>query len=149
MGADARRHRAAARRSVTKSAKLLAECALANHTGSGCAWCGSELPKGRRTWCGDRCADAFWKNHWWSLARRAVKRRDKYACKRCGHKPPKRSDPTYRKRRKTDRLEVNHIQQALGAHRSLSCLHHLKNLETLCLACHKAVTAAQAATRSV
>jgi hypothetical protein len=45
--------------------------------------------------------------------------------------------------RKTDRLEVNHIAQARGAHRELSCLHHLDNLETLCLDCHREETAAQ------
>ncbi len=128
---------------MTKSAALLSQCVLANQTGDGCAWCGSPLPKRRRTWCSDRCADRFWHNHWWSLARRAAKRRDKYACRRCGHKPPKRTDPQYRKRRKTERLEVNHIEQARGAHRSLSCIHHLVNLETLCVACHKDETAGQ------
>jgi DNA-directed RNA polymerase subunit RPC12/RpoP len=94
-------------------------------------------------WCSDRCAERFWNNHWWTLARRAAKRRDRYRCKRCGHKPPPRSHPTYKRLRKTDRLEVNHIRQALGAHRALSCLHHLENLETLCLDCHREQTAAQ------
>ena len=41
------------------------------------------------------------------------------------------------------RLEVNHRVQALGAHGALSCLHHLDNLETLCVACHKETTSAQ------
>jgi hypothetical protein len=39
------------------------------------------------------------------------------------------------------RLEVNHRQPALGAHGSLSCVHHLDNLETLCVACHREATA--------
>jgi 5-methylcytosine-specific restriction endonuclease McrA len=134
---------------VTKSVSLLAACDLANKTGLGCAWCGAELPKRRRTWCSDACADAFWKNHWWSLARRAVKRRDRYKCKRCGHKPLGRTHPQYRKTRKTDRLEVNHIVQARGAHRSLSCLHHLANLETLCLRCHNEETKAQRRSKDV
>jgi hypothetical protein len=41
-----------------------------------------------------------------------------------------------------NRLEVNHREPALGAHRTLSCLHHLENLETLCVACHRETTAA-------
>ena len=41
-----------------------------------------------------------------------------------------------------NRLEVNHREPALGAHRTLSCVHHLDNLETLCVACHRATTSA-------
>ncbi|HTU71750.1 MAG TPA: hypothetical protein VMF11_15715 [Candidatus Baltobacteraceae bacterium] len=126
-----------------RSRDLISACALTACIDGACRWCGAQLPQRRRTWCSDRCADAFWKNHWWSLARVAAKRRDRYRCKRCGHKPIARSHPHYRKRRKTDRLEVNHIAQARGAHRSLSCLHHLTNLETLCLQCHKTETARQ------
>jgi DNA-directed RNA polymerase subunit RPC12/RpoP len=106
-----------------------------------CRWCGDALPPRRRMWCSDRCAEAFWNNHWWTLARRAAKKRDKYRCIRCGHKPPPRSHPKYKHLRKTDRLEVNHIEQARGAHKVLSCLHHLANLETLCLRCHREITA--------
>jgi hypothetical protein len=47
----------------------------------------------------------------------------------------------WRAGRAENRLEVNHRVPALGAHRSLSCLHHLGNLETLCVACHKVTTA--------
>ncbi len=128
---------------MTKSVSLLAVCELANTSGTGCAWCGKALPKRRRTWCSDRCSKAFWTNHWWSLARRAAKRRDKYRCKRCGHVPPKRNTTEWRKTRKTARLEVNHIAPALGKHGTLSCVHHLVNLETLCVTCHKAETSAQ------
>jgi hypothetical protein len=39
-------------------------------------------------------------------------------------------------------VEVNHRQPALGAHGTLSCLHHLDNLETLCVACHREITSA-------
>jgi 5-methylcytosine-specific restriction endonuclease McrA len=126
-----------------RSRELIETCSLVKRVDGACRWCGDPLPKRRRVWCSDRCAERFWNNHWWTLARRAVKRRDKYRCTRCGHKPPGRSDPRYRALRATDRLEVNHIEQARGAHRRLSCLHHLQNLETLCLQCHKAVTGAQ------
>jgi hypothetical protein len=128
-----------------RSIRLIAVCTLAARTDGACRWCGDPLPVRRRTWCSDRCAEKFWANHWWTLARRAAKRRDRYRCKRCGHKPPSRSHPKYKRLRKTDRLEVNHIQQARGAHRELSCLHHLDNLETLCLACHRGETASQRA----
>lgn len=47
----------------------------------------------------------------------------------------------YRTLRRTERLEVNHIEQARGRHRELSCIHHLVNLETLCSDCHKDHTA--------
>jgi hypothetical protein len=139
-----------------KSASLLAACALAQGRPGSCCWCGAVLPPRRRTWCSDRCGEAFWENHWWSVARRAAKRRDKYRCRRCGHAPPKRPSKArfpraaefraamraWRAGRPTERLEVNHRLPALGAHRALSCVHHLENLETLCVACHRVETAA-------
>ncbi|MHB8146621.1 MAG: hypothetical protein ACYDGM_05075 [Vulcanimicrobiaceae bacterium] len=140
---------------MTKSSVLLAACSLAARVAGGCAWCGTPLPARRRTWCSDRCGDAFWKNHWWSLARRAAKRRDKYRCTKCGHALPKRPARTafrteaayknamsaWRAARKTGRLEVNHIVAAHGRHAQISCVHHVENLETLCIACHAIHTA--------
>jgi hypothetical protein len=139
-----------------QSASLLAGCSLARASATGCAWCGADLPPRRRTWCSERCSDAFWDNHWWSRARAAAKKRDKYRCAQCGHVPPKR--PTrarfpvesayrtamraWRAGRTENRVEVNHRRPALGAHGTLSCIHHLDNLETLCVLCHKAITAA-------
>jgi hypothetical protein len=114
------------------------------------------LPPRRRTWCSDRCGDAFWNNHWWSQARSAAKRRDKYRCSRCGHVAPKRPSRVrftneraykaamreWRAGKPVNRLEVNHREPALGAHGTLSCVHHLENLETLCVACHRETTSA-------
>ncbi|MBI2387265.1 MAG: hypothetical protein HYV14_14830 [Elusimicrobia bacterium] len=111
---------------MTKSAELVSRCALAKPAAGACSWCAQALPAARRMWCRDRCATAFWKNHWWPRARRAAKRRDKYACVRCGGGRP---------------LEVNHIAPCLGAHGEISCAHHLVNLETLCVPCHRAHTA--------
>jgi hypothetical protein len=144
-----------AERAAPKSAALLRSCTDATLGGEGrCGWCGELRPARRRTWCSERCATRFWTNHWWSLARSAAKRRDKYRCVRCGFALPKRpsrkaystetayrtSMRAWRARRKLERLEVNHIVPALGAHRTLSCVHHLTNLETLCGPCHLAFT---------
>ncbi|MDQ2872271.1 MAG: hypothetical protein M3R35_03965 [Candidatus Eremiobacteraeota bacterium] len=140
----------------SKSASLVLACRLARPVAGGCAWCGAHLPPRRRTWCGDRCAAAFWTNHWWTLARRAAKRRDKYRCVQCGHALPKRparaafkTDAAYRAamrvwrgQRRAGRLEVNHRVPCRGQHGTLSCAHHLTNLETLCIACHQQHTSA-------
>ena len=132
-----------------KGRALLEACALARPAEGGCRWCGSPLPKGRRAWCAERCSRDFWTNHWWTLARRAAKRRDRYTCARCGHRPPPRPARgaalrAWKRRRVDERLEVNHLVPCLGAHGELSCSHHLGNLETLCAPCHRALTADQA-----
>jgi 5-methylcytosine-specific restriction endonuclease McrA len=151
---------AAPKTTAPKSAALLRSCSEAVSPGEGgCGWCGEPRPPRRRTWCSDRCATRFWSDHWWSLARSAAKRRDKYRCVRCGHALPKRPSRkaypreaayraalrAWRARRKLEHLEVNHIVPALGAHRTLSCVHHLANLETLCAPCHLAFTRADGA----
>jgi hypothetical protein len=114
------------------------------------------LPPRRRTWCSERCATAFWTNHWWTLARRAAKRRDKYRCRTCGVAAPKRPAQTafatstkyraamraWRAAKKTGRMEVNHRIPCRGKHGTVSCDHHLDNLETLCIACHRVLTLA-------
>jgi hypothetical protein len=121
---------------------LLAHCALARPAAGGCGWCGAALPSGRKRWCSEACGDGFWRNHWWTMARREAKRRDGRRCVRCGHGPEKRPRGggialrTWRAIRLKDRLEVNHIRACEGRHGSLSCSHHLDNLETLCVPCH-------------
>jgi hypothetical protein len=131
-----------------QSAVLLAHCALARPAEAGCGWCGSALPPRRRRWCGPACGEDFWRNHWWPMARRAAKLRDKRTCVRCGHKPAKRPRGggealrLWRAARAADRLEVNHKAACEGRHGSLSCSHHLDNLETLCVPCHALHTAA-------
>jgi hypothetical protein len=42
----------------------------------------------------------------------------------------------WRAAKKTGRMEVNHRVPCRGKHTTLSCEHHLDNLETLCTACH-------------
>jgi hypothetical protein len=51
----------------------------------------------------------------------------------------------WRAEKKRARLEVNHVVPCIGKHGQLSCAHHLDNLETLCLSCHRTVTSAQRA----
>ena len=143
-------------REGAKSASLLAGCALARPAPGGCAWCGGELTGRRTTWCSDRCGTAFWTNHWWTLARRAAKRRDKYRCRNCGAAAPTRPSRTryaaeaayrgamrrWRAAKKSERMEVDHRVPCRGKHGVVSCDHHLDNLETLCVACHSERTAA-------
>jgi hypothetical protein len=139
-----------------RGAELLKDCALARPAAGGCAWCGTALPAGRRRWCRDGCSEEFWTNHWWSLARRAAKSRDRRRCVRCGKTSPKRPSArafaargeflaafrAWRAARKIERLEVNHRVPCVGRHGTLSCFHHLDNLETLCVPCHRLHTAA-------
>jgi len=149
--------------SPPKSAALLAGCALARPAVDGCAWCGASLPLRRRTWCSERCSTAFWTNHWWTLARRAAKRRDRYRCRNCGAAAPKRPARTafatlpkyraamraWRAAKQTGRMEVNHRIPCRGKHGTVSCDHHLDNLETLCIACHRVLTLADRSASSV
>lgn len=89
-----------------------------------CRWCNQVLPPQRKRWCSTRCVNAYGKNHWWTDARKAARRRDKYRCVRCGATKAQRP------------LNVHHIVPALGTHSKTDCAHHLTNLETLCKSCH-------------
>jgi 5-methylcytosine-specific restriction endonuclease McrA len=48
----------------------------------------------------------------------------------------------WRAAKKTARMEVNHIVPCRGRHTTIACDHHLTNLETLCVACHRTHTSA-------
>lgn len=70
---------------------LLASCSLrpgpypaADGT---CGWCGEALPKRRRRWCSDECADVMWRMHSWGSARVVALKRDDHRCVRCGNSP--------------------------------------------------------------
>lgn len=94
----------------------------------GCNGCGTVL-RGRRTaWCSTKCRKGVEDNHLYTLARARTKRRDKYACVKCGSKKL---------------LECNHIVPVNGKRESWSCTNHQSNLETLCHSCHQTVTAQQ------
>jgi hypothetical protein len=112
------------------------------------ASCRAALPSRRTAYCSDRHAREFERNHLWFVARRAARRRARWACERCGFKPSEiRKDPVARQQysRYELRLEVNHIQPLVGSYRLVSCLNHQTNLEVLCHRCHAAVTRGQVA----
>lgn len=110
------------------------------------ASCRAPLPPRRTAYCSDKHAREFEKDHVWSAARRAARRRAKWTCERCGFKPNMiRKDPVARAAysRYELKLEVNHIQPLIGAYRGVTCLNHLSNLEVLCHRCHVGVTGGQ------
>lgn len=121
-------------------------CTLSAWTGTpgNCQWCDQPLADARRrSWCSNRCARAWEREHVWRHARAAAKRRAKYHCEReaC----------------LAERLdcEVNHLTPRDGAGYGPGCHHHQRpddsgtgGLEVLCRRHHAEVTAAQATTRA-
>jgi len=119
-----------------------------------CRWCRSEVPKGRRTFCADACV------HEWKLRtdsgylRDQVFARDRGVCAKCGV-------DTISLRRDMRKLDFAARRQFLkrwklreGSRKSLWDADHivpvaegggqcdLSNMRTLCLLCHREVTAA-------
>ena len=97
----------------------------------------------RRTWCSNKCAREWQRNHIWRFARSAAKRRAKYRCQQIGCTAERRD------------CEVNHILARNGGGYGPGCHHHLSpdqngvgGLEVLCRAHHAKVTAAQAKARA-
>lgn len=127
-----RRRRSSVTANKTRSVKET--CSLSTWAGEDgrCHWCDTELTGRQRSWCSPNCRRAFERNHVWSIAKTACKRRAKQACETCGS---------------SDSLEVNHIVPVVGAGYSLACHHHQANLELLCHDCHVKVTNAQRAAR--
>ena len=110
------------------------------------ASCRMALPPRRTAYCSDKHAREFQRNHVWSAARQAARRRSRWACERCGLRPSvMRKNPDVHRAfsRRELRLEVNHIQPLVGAYRGVTCLNHQSNLEVLCHRCHVAVTSEQ------
>jgi 5-methylcytosine-specific restriction protein A len=119
-----------------------------------CRWCNNEVPKGRRTFCGDSCI------HEWKLRtdpgylRDKVFDRDKGVCATCG-------TDTKTLRSDMRKLDYSARRQFLkkwglreGSRKSLWDADHsvpvaegggqcdLSNMRTLCLICHREATAA-------
>src|SRR3978361_213271 len=65
---------------------LLSKCSklpFANMEGR-CNRCGKKLSGRRKRWCSHECEDFHWANHYWELAKKAVLKRDKNLCVKCG-----------------------------------------------------------------
>lgn len=88
-----------------------------------CRWCNAQLTGRQKRWCAD-CRDAWAENHFWTAARSAALRRDGHKCVRCGSE---------------DHLQVHHLEHARGRHKRSDCIHHQRNLETLCRECHDTI----------
>lgn len=110
----------------------------------GCDGCGKPLSKRAHRWCVGNCADLYWQNHRYTLARQACLARSVARFKRLS---ARRLVPTHWRCAKcgahTKHPEVNHIQPALGRHSAESCIHHQENLEVLCHDCHVGETRRQ------
>lgn len=103
-----------------------------------CRWCNAELSGRQRAWCSDECSRWFGRNHWWSWASNAAKRRDGQRCVECKRDPRE----VYEEKVAAGwahvdavrflKLETDHIEQVFGRHAVTGCHHHLDGLRTLC-----------------
>jgi 5-methylcytosine-specific restriction endonuclease McrA len=114
-----------------------------------CRWCGGAVPKGRRTFCGQACV------HEWRLRtdpgylREQVFARDHGVCVLCGLN----TEALRKEKRKLDFAARRQFEKDWGKRRQLWDADHilpvskgggecgLDNLRTLCLRCHRLVTA--------
>lgn len=131
-----------------------------------CRGCGAELPKGRSRWCSSACSD----KHYMALssyARSHVYQRDRGVCAICGCDSTFLGRMSWVMRRREDRHGFVLLLAAWG-HKDFGYGWHvpsaweadhivplveggtndLSNYRTLCVACHKAETAALAARRA-
>lgn len=107
-----------------------------------CRWCAKPLTGRRTRWCSDACSAEFGRNHFWTWASHAAKRRDNQQCTECRCDPREARDRALaeglsaRLARRYIVLQVHHKVPVLGRHAEGGCHHHLAGLETLCLHHH-------------
>ncbi|MHB8351529.1 MAG: HNH endonuclease [Thermoplasmata archaeon] len=89
-----------------------------------CAECFTVLARPRAFYCGAACKWKFHGRFFWDSARTVVLRRDRYTCRRCGRRRPRRG------------LEVDHIVEIARGGAALE----YANLQTLCTDCHREKT---------
>jgi 5-methylcytosine-specific restriction endonuclease McrA len=136
-------------------------CQLSRYTGAAytCHWCGKLLQGRRQNWCSDAHVFEYLDNHDFSRGRMLCLERDRWCCARCGaamfgeplDRPMRGQwggqwvDMDERDFRAVPvlALEVNHRVPVRGRDRSMSCAHHLDNLEALCRPCHNTETRLQ------
>lgn len=103
-----------------------------------CRWCDKTLSGRQRRWCSHECANLFGRNHWWSWASKAAKKRDGNQCIECKQDPlivfaaKVEAGWSEDAARKFMILETDHVEQILGRHAQTGCHHHLDGLRTLC-----------------
>lgn len=92
-----------------------------------CLWCNGELPKGRRKYCSDECANEYFERTiaplWWNNAKSMALKKAGNKCENCGS---------------TEKLEVHHIVSLEPwelRHNSLK--NRQDNLKVLCRDCHE------------
>ncbi len=91
-----------------------------------CAECLVPLERPRAVYCSRACRWRFHGRFFWDAARTVVLRRDRYTCRRCGRRRPRRD------------LQVDHIVEIARGGAALE----YENLQTLCTGCHREKTRA-------
>ena len=97
----------------------------------GCAGCGGDLPKRRRTWCSNACFERFDPR----CVITAVKERDKGICQSCGFDTDTREPNCTGYMRRVRDPEYDHIVPFCEGGLTV-----LENMRTLCDRCHRART---------
>lgn len=129
-----------------------------------CTWCGEQVPGRRRTWCSERCVEAFKSEHDWAYIRGRVRERDGGVCRHCGCDTDKvrrllrlvRQDGFQYRKHFVEFLAREGFHEVC---RDLWEAHHvtpriqggtdaMENLETVCMACHKVASAELARSRA-
>jgi hypothetical protein len=102
-----------------------ADLPFANAPDGVCRWCGQPATGRRKRWCSDECVQEYEVRCSGSALRYAVWQRDRGKCSRCG--------------RDCETWEAHHKHACKDGGGACG----LDNVETLCVACHRAETAAQ------
>jgi 5-methylcytosine-specific restriction enzyme A len=117
-------------------------------TGS-CRWCGQAIPKGRYTFCGGACVEQWKLRTDPGYLREKVFERDRGVCALCGVD----TEALRKNKRTLDYAARRQFEKEWGTRRNLWDADHatpvvegggecgLANMRTLCLKCHRVVTA--------